>query len=539
MSSANQPTKHEISTVLAKLKSAPYNKNCFDCGGTNPTWASVTYGVFLCIDCSAVHRSLGVHLSFIRSTQLDTNWTWVQLRAMQVGGNENAKAFFAQHNCKTNDAQAKYQSRAAELYRAKLEKLAVDAMKKYGTKLHIGMHEEKPNSPSRKESDFFQEHTSVTSEDLLTTPGLRDNPSSMVMGGHESKGVGPVVDEANTTVLLADRPSVIGSRKPRTTKSGAKKGGLGAAKVKADFSVIESAAESADLQKERQTALSEKLAKEQWEKEAERIGGVAHSAFTNVQKIEQEGVNITTNTRTSVITSSNLDPFFSSSGDRNYDCFSSSRDSHTDNSFAHKPKSGLGSWVDDDWTVVSGPRDSLTGLNDLCDRPLSQVTGSRDYHAVKSSDPISSSSDWSRSTGVGSAKTRNLREESSPIRSEEVQKKFANATAISSDAFFGRDEPEELNLSRFQGSTSISSDEYFGRAKPQPPSHLSNELQQIKDGVRQGVTKVASRLSTLATGVVSTIQLIIMFSPSLAIDSDFFIDTLQSSLTFFLYTFIE
>ncbi|KAF5401950.1 ADP-ribosylation factor GTPase-activating protein 2, partial [Paragonimus heterotremus] len=330
--------------------------------------------------------------------------------------------------------------------------------------------------------------------------------------------------------------------------SGAKKGGLGAAKVKADFSVIESAAESADLQKERQTALSEKLAKEQWEKEAERIaslrlaykdmvderdkkeatlksvdpkraeqmerlgmstahfgnrGGVAHSAFANVQKIEQQGVNTTTNTRASVITSSNLDPFFSSSGDRNYDSFGSPR---TDNPFVHKPKSGLGSWVDDDWTVLSGPRDNLAGLNDLCDRPLSQVTGPRDYHEVKSSDSISSSSDWNRTTGVGNDKTRNLRDESSSIRSEELQKKFANATAISSDAFFGRDEPEEHNLSRFQGSTSISSDEYFGRAKPHPPSHLSNELQQIKDGVRQGVTKVASRLSTLATGMVSTIQ---------------------------------
>ncbi|EED95453.1 ArfGAP, partial [Thalassiosira pseudonana CCMP1335] len=45
---------------------------CADCGNVDPDWASLNLGVVLCIECSGVHRSLGVHVSKVRSLRLDT-----------------------------------------------------------------------------------------------------------------------------------------------------------------------------------------------------------------------------------------------------------------------------------------------------------------------------------------------------------------------------------------------------------------------------------------------------------------------------------
>jgi hypothetical protein len=47
------------------------NPACADCGAIGPEWVSVNLGVLICIECSGIHRSLGTHISKVRSLALD------------------------------------------------------------------------------------------------------------------------------------------------------------------------------------------------------------------------------------------------------------------------------------------------------------------------------------------------------------------------------------------------------------------------------------------------------------------------------------
>jgi hypothetical protein len=44
------------------LRSIPGNLRCVDCDATNPQWASISYGILLCIECSGKHRQMGVQV---------------------------------------------------------------------------------------------------------------------------------------------------------------------------------------------------------------------------------------------------------------------------------------------------------------------------------------------------------------------------------------------------------------------------------------------------------------------------------------------
>ena len=106
---------------IPEILSLPGNSNCCDCNAEKPKWASLNNGVFLCLKCAGIHRSLGSEITSIRSLQIDS-WTDNQILYLSKGGNNKFKQNLSEYNIPPNlQIDLKYKSKAADYYRKLLK----------------------------------------------------------------------------------------------------------------------------------------------------------------------------------------------------------------------------------------------------------------------------------------------------------------------------------------------------------------------------------------------------------------------------------
>ncbi|OAD62744.1 Stromal membrane-associated protein 1 [Eufriesea mexicana] len=85
--------QEKCQNLLIQMLRDEDNKYCVDCDAKGPRWASWNLGIFLCIRCAGIHRNLGVHISKVKSVNLDT-WTPEQVVSLQQMGNSRARAVY-------------------------------------------------------------------------------------------------------------------------------------------------------------------------------------------------------------------------------------------------------------------------------------------------------------------------------------------------------------------------------------------------------------------------------------------------------------
>merc|ERR1719352_2180203 len=84
----------EAQQELKRLRSLSSNSLCADCGRQDTSWSSVSHGVFICVTCSDVHRSVGTHVTKVKGCTGTYLWGPDELQRMQTAGNLHAEEVY-------------------------------------------------------------------------------------------------------------------------------------------------------------------------------------------------------------------------------------------------------------------------------------------------------------------------------------------------------------------------------------------------------------------------------------------------------------
>ena len=201
MTTITKPTNGEEAKALVnQMRVRSDNKVCFDCPNKNPSWCSITYGVYLCMDCCGRHRGMGVHISFMKSAELDT-WRPDEGYRMACGGNGQANDFFRQHGL--TDRKSLYTSTTAQMYKKRLDRIV----------------------EGQTATVEFPRQASEPAFSGSPPSGVMHSPTTSFVKSPTASS--PVPVEVKATPVAVSTTTVIGRKPASTGKTIVKKKGLG------------------------------------------------------------------------------------------------------------------------------------------------------------------------------------------------------------------------------------------------------------------------------------------------------------------------
>ncbi|KAK6752787.1 hypothetical protein RB195_003909 [Necator americanus] len=152
--------QERLQNILLDMLKEDENKYCADCQAKTPRWAAWNLGVFICIRCAGIHRNLGVHISKVRSVNLDS-WTAEQVQSMRVMGNEKARKAY-EHSLPDHFRRSMADHQMEQFIRAKYEQ------KRYMMPNFVYPRVDVNDLPKAGQS--VTKHRSTTAATSLTSP---------------------------------------------------------------------------------------------------------------------------------------------------------------------------------------------------------------------------------------------------------------------------------------------------------------------------------------------------------------------------------
>uniref|UniRef100_H3AD99 Arf-GAP with coiled-coil, ANK repeat and PH domain-containing protein n=1 Tax=Latimeria chalumnae TaxID=7897 RepID=H3AD99_LATCH len=163
--------------VLDQVQRIPGNAQCCDCNEPTPDWASINLGITLCIECSGIHRSLGVHFSKVRSLTLDS-WEPELIKTNNfLGGGGVIQCLFSDCICFSPEKEAWIRAKYVEKKFIKKLPEAGSRLRRWTAQRSRGNapekapRAEKPSKPALKPKPGTLPRQSG-SDSLFCSPGL-------------------------------------------------------------------------------------------------------------------------------------------------------------------------------------------------------------------------------------------------------------------------------------------------------------------------------------------------------------------------------